>query len=160
MPRGFGGYPGWWHGHFRGCGYRITVAREEILEILSKTSEHLSAEDIFFAVHKKYPSIGLTTVYRTLELLVQMGFVRRFDFGDNRARYELVQGPGAKKHHHHLVCTECGRVIDYTDFIDEELELLNRTQKRLSRKFNFQITEHLIQFYGICEQCKKGDKNA
>jgi Fur family ferric uptake transcriptional regulator len=147
--------PLWWHSRFRGRGYRITAAREAILDVLSKTSAHLSAEDIYLAVHKVYPNIGLTTIYRTLELLVHMGLVFKFDFGDGRARYELSEGPKGKRHHHHLVCTDCGRVIDYTDFIDDEIELLGRTEKGLSRKFNFKITDHVLQFYGLCDRCRK-----
>ena len=146
--------PLWWHGRFRGCGYRLTIPREAILAVLSKTSRHLSAEDVFLAVHKVYPAIGLTTIYRTLELLVQMGLVAKFDFGDKRARYELVEGTKGIRHHHHLVCTGCGRIIDYTDFIDDEKELLGRTEKGLSKKFNFKITNHIIQFYGLCDKCK------
>jgi Fur family ferric uptake transcriptional regulator len=147
--------PPWWHGRFRGHGYRVTVARESILDVLSRTSEHLSAEDIYLAVHEIHPNIGLTTVYRTLELLVHMGLVFKFDFGDGRARYELSEGPKGARHHHHLVCTNCGRVIDYTDFIDDEFELLGRAEKGLSKKFNFKITNHLIQFYGLCDRCQK-----
>ncbi|MBL7131274.1 MAG: transcriptional repressor [Candidatus Omnitrophica bacterium] len=154
MPRGNGMGPPWWHGRFRGCGYRLTIPRAAILDCLSKTSEHLSAEDVYITVHKNYPQVGLTTVYRTLELLVQMGLVFKFDFGDGRARYELSEGPKGTRHHHHLVCSSCGRVIDYTDFIDEEIELLNQTEKGLSKKFNFKITNHLIQFYGLCDKCK------
>lgn len=146
--------PPWWHGKFRGYGYRITVPREAILEVLSKTSEHLSAEDIYMEVHKTHANIGLTTIYRTLELLVHMGLVFKFDFGDGRARYELSEGPKGTRHHHHLVCTNCGRVIDYTDFIDDEIELLSRTEKGLSKKFSFKINNHLIQFYGLCDKCQ------
>lgn len=156
MPGRNGMGPPWWHGRFRGCGYRMTVPREAILNVLSRTSKHLSAEDVYMAVHKIYPNVGLTTVYRTLEILVQMGLVFRFDFGDGRARYELSEGPKGTRHHHHLVCTNCGRVIDYTDFIDEEVELLNQTEKGLSKKYNFEITNHLIQFYGLCSECRKG----
>ena len=145
----------WWHGRFRGRGYRITIAREAILDVLSRTTDHLSAEDVYLAVHKVYPNVGLTTVYRTLELLVHMGLVFKFDFGDGRARYELAETPKGARHHHHLVCTRCGRVIDYTDFIDEEIELLGRTEKGLAKKFHFQITNHLIQFYGLCDRCRK-----
>ena len=154
MPGRDGTGPHWWHGRFRGCGYRMTVPRQAILNALSKTSKHLSAEDVYVAVHKIYPNVGLTTVYRTLELLVQMGLVFKFDFGDGRARYELSEGPKGVRHHHHLVCTNCGMAIDYTDFIDEEVELLNRTEKGLSKKYNFEITNHLIQFYGICDSCR------
>ena len=143
----------WWHGRFRGCGYRITLAREAILEVLSRANQHLSAEDIYIKVHPMYPNIGLTTVYRTLDVLVDLGLVFKFDFGDKRARYELAEGPKGAHHHHHLICTNCKRVIDYTDFIDEEVELLNQTEKGLSKKYNFMITNHLIQFYGLCDKC-------
>ena len=155
MPRGNGTGPVWWHGRFRGCGYRITVGREAILEVLTKADKHLSAEDIFLKVHAVHPAIGLTTVYRTLEILVNLGLVFKFDFGDGRARYELAEGSKRSTHHHHLICTDCKRAIDYTDFIDDEIELLHRTEKGLSEKYNFTITNHLIQFYGLCEKCKK-----
>lgn len=146
----------WWQPKFAGCGYRMTMPRQVILEVLSGTEKHLSAEDIHLAVRKSYPHVGLTTVYRTLELLADMGVLFKFDFGDRRARYELAEEFQAKKgHHHHLVCTRCKRVIDYTEFIDQEKELLEKTEKGLMRKYNFSIENHLIQFYGICEQCRK-----
>jgi Fur family ferric uptake transcriptional regulator len=142
---------------FKGCGYRLTVARELILNVLSKTTEHLSVEDIYLCVHKKYPRIGLTTIYRTLELLEQMKIVSKYDFGDGRSRYELYDESQGKLHHHHLVCTNCGKVLDYNDFIDEEVELLNRTEKGLTKKYNFKIMNHLIQFYGLCEKCQRNE---
>ena len=148
------GGPPWWSGRIRGCGYRLTIPREAILNALSRTSDHLSAEDIYLKVHTAYSNVGITTVYRTLELLVQLGLVFKFDFGDGRARYELSEGPKGSRHHHHLVCAECGRIIDYTDFIDEEIELLKQTEKGLSKKYNFKITNHLIQFYGLCDRCQ------
>ena len=132
----------------------MTVPRQAILEVLSKTSKHLSAEDIYLAVHKISPAVGLTTVYRTLELLVQMRLVFKFDFGDGKARYELSEGPKGVRHHHHLVCINCNRVIDYTDFINDEAELIQKTKKRLSEKYSFRITNHQIQFYGLCDRCK------
>jgi Fur family ferric uptake transcriptional regulator len=154
MPWRNGTGPPWLQGKFRGCGYRITVPRQAILNVLSNTTEHLSAEEIYLKVHKIHPSIGLTTVYRTLELLIKTGIVFKFDFGDGRARYELSENPKGIGHHHHLVCTGCSRIIDYTDFINEEIELLKRTEKELSKKYKFKITNHMIQFYGLCEKCK------
>jgi len=155
MSRGMEMGSRWWHGKFRGYGYRLTIPREAILDLLSKTTEHLSAEEIYMAVHKTYPAIGLTTIYRTLELLVEMDFILKFDFGDKRARYELAEGFQGRQHHHHLLCTDCGKIIDYTDFAEEEKELLDQTEKGLSKKFNFKITNHLIQFYGLCNKCQK-----
>ena len=155
MPRGECRGQGWWHGKFRGCGYRLTAGREAILEVLSKADKHLSAEDIYMKVHPAYPNIGLTTIYRTLDILVNLGLIFKFDFGDGRARYELAEGSKRSTHHHHLICTNCKRIIDYTDFVDDEIELLKQTERGLSEKYNFAITNHLIQFYGLCEKCKK-----
>ena len=153
MRRGEVRREGWWQGKFRGCGYRLTLGREAILEVLSRAEDHVSAEDIYRKIHPRYPHVGLTTVYRTLDVLSNLGMVYKLDFGDGRARYEFAEGPKGTRHHHHLVCTQCNKVIDYTDFIDEEVELLNQTEQGLGRKYNFKITNHLIQFYGVCGEC-------
>ncbi|MDP8258177.1 MAG: transcriptional repressor [Candidatus Aadella gelida] len=143
-----------WGGRFRGCGYRMTIPRQIIMKVLSGTDKHLSAEDIYMKAHKTNQDMGLTTVYRTLELLMQMGVVVKFDFGDGRARYELTEGTKSK-HHHHLICTSCNRIVEYTDFMDEEMEFLKRAEKGLSKKHKFDIKSHIIQFYGLCDKCKK-----
>ena len=119
-----------------------------IIDILSKTTTHPSAEDIYLTLRQKYnnDNIGLTTVYRTLEILVNMGIVYKFDFGDGRTRYELSEGPDGFHHHHHLVCISCGRIVDYTDFIDEEKELLNRTEKAYLRNTTSRFTSILFNF--------------
>jgi Fur family ferric uptake transcriptional regulator len=145
----------WWQERLRGRGCRFTFPRRIILDTLSSAANHPSAEELYLTVHKQCPSVGLTTVYRTLELLVEMGVVYKSDFGDGRARYELIESHRRKTHHHHLVCTGCGKVIDYTDFIEDEVELLKKTEKGLSKKYDFQIDDHIIQFYGLCDKCKK-----
>ena len=149
------GRPLWWHGRFRSIGYRLTVPRHAILNILSTEKGHLSAEDIYLGVHKIYPSVGLTTVYRTLDLLTQIGLVYKFDFGDGCSRYELSAGPNTK-HHHHLICSNCGRVIDYEELINEESKLLKKTEEALSKKYKFKINGKQIQFSGLCDKCQKG----
>jgi len=153
MPRGNCNGQKWWQGKFRGCGYRLTLGRTAVLDVLSGSQGHLSAEDIYLKVRQQYPGIGLTTVYRTLEMLSGLGMVYRFDFGDGRLRYEFAEGPTGPNHHHHLVCTSCNKAVDYTDFIKEEVELLDKTQQGLSKKYSFKITGHIIQFYGLCEKC-------
>ncbi len=142
-----------WGGKFKECGYRMTVPRKAIMDVLGDSDKHLSAEDIYLTVHRSYPNVGLTTVYRTLELLTDMGMIVKFDFGDGRARYELAEGPD-KKHHHHLICRRCKRIIEYTEFIDEEMDFLNRAEKGLSEKYKFDIKGHVIHFYGICDKCR------
>ncbi len=94
-----------WDERFRKEGFRFTEPRKIILEVLSNTNEHPSAEDIFMIVRKKHPKIGLTTVYRNLEILECMRIVTKFHFGDGCHRYELVEGNQKPLHHHHLVCT-------------------------------------------------------
>ena len=145
----------WWQGRFKGCGYKITAGREAILSVLTRADGHMSAEDIYVKVHAVNPAVGLTTVYRTLDILERVGLVYKFDFGDGLARYELAEGEKGENHHHHLVCTKCNRVIDYTDFIDQEVKLLRETEQGLSKKYNFTITNHLIQFYGTCDKCSR-----
>ena len=143
-----------WRGHFKGQGYRFTRPRELIMDVLARAKKHLSAEEIFLLVHKEYPDIGLTTVYRTLELLVEMGAVSKFNFGNSKANYELSESEKGGQHHHHLVCQKCQRVIDYADFMDAEKEFLAKIEKGLSKKYKFQIKDHVIHFYGLCEKCK------
>jgi Fur family ferric uptake transcriptional regulator len=148
----YGGRHGRAH-FFRHHGFRCTMPREAILDVLYKTKSHLSAEDIYFRVHPLYSQIGLTTVYRTLDLLNRMGVVSKFDFGDGKARYEIVK-PGNESHHHHLICKKCNRVIDYSDFIEEETEFIKKMEKELSKKYDFGIDSHQIYFQGLCSKCK------
>jgi Fur family transcriptional regulator, ferric uptake regulator len=148
------GGPPWYHGKIRGFGYRLTFPRQKILEILSKSSGHLSAEDIYHKAHKAHPGLGLTTVYRTLELLVNARLVFKFDFGDGKSRYELARGPGAESHHHHLICNGCQRVINYSEIADKEKKMLKDAKKDLSRKYKFDIYSHQVHFYGLCQNCK------
>lgn len=138
----------------------MTAGREAILNILSQASEHLSAEEIYLKVHAEKPSIGLTSVYRTLELLVNIGVVAKFVFGDGRARFELLQGPKCVQYHHHLICTGCSRVIEYSDFVGEELETLEKIQQKLSLKYDFLITNHLVQYCGLCAKCVEKKREA
>ena len=132
---------------------RITGPREIIMNILAEAGEHLTATDIYLRAHAENPGIGLTTVYRTLEIFVQMGIVNKLDFGEGKARYQLVE-ENENVAHHHLVCTRCKNIIDYSDFIDSELDFIRETREKLSSKYNFSINGHAINFYGLCEKCR------
>jgi Fur family ferric uptake transcriptional regulator len=141
-----------WHGKFHGFGCRMTAGRETVIKVLQETKEHLSADEIFIKARQINLDVGLTTIYRTLEKLSLMGEVHKLDSGDKRGRFELANNE--KGHHHHLVCTKCNRIIDYDDFIEDEVKLLKETEKKLSKKYDFTINNHLIQFYGVCDKCK------
>ena len=140
--------------NFREKGYRLTIPRKAILVLLSQSDNHPSVEEIYLDVHKKNPSIGLTTVYRTLDLLVSWGVVHKFDFGEGRSRYELINHPNGLGHHHHLICCNCKSIKNYTDLIDQEVELIKKLEKRLSKRYDFNIQSHIIEFYGVCSKCK------
>jgi Fur family ferric uptake transcriptional regulator len=141
-------------GKIRKSGYRITSGRRVILDVLSEHHGHLSAEDVYNKVHECYPAIGLASVYRTLQMLVNVGLVFKFDFGDGRARYEVVECPLGQDHHHHFICTGCGRIINHSDFIEEELAFLKKVEEGLMKKYGFKITNHNLQFHGLCNHCK------
>jgi len=142
-----------WRGRHQGYFSRWTIPRESILDLLKRTSKHMSAKEIHAALYKFYPGIGLTTVYRTLDLLVRMGIINKLTFGPGESRYES-KSSGKNTYHNHFVCTECGKIIDYDDFTDKDLELIKRTEDILSKKYDFKVLDHNITFYGLCKDCK------
>ena len=138
---------------FEGYASRLTAPREAILEFLSRSSKHMSAKEIYASLHGSYPGIGMSTVYRTLNLLARMGIVTKLVIGDGQSRYEF-KSKEKDEHHHHLICANCGKIINYSEFLDEELILIRKTEERLAKKYNFIIQDHNIEFLGICEKCK------
>lgn len=148
----------WYHERLKKSGYRITSNREAVLGLLAEHEEHMSAEEIYIKLRPVCTGIGLASIYRTLEILVNLGLVVKFDFGQGKAKYELAEYERGKKHHHHLVCRSCGLVIDYKDFSDEELKLLEKTEERLHRKYKFKVINHLVQFYGVCRECNNAGR--
>ena len=142
-----------WRHRFQKHVSRWTLPRESILDLLSKTSKHLSAKEIYDDLSKAYPGIGQSTIYRTLSLLVQTDFLNKLDIGDGPSRYEY-RSSSKKEHHHHLVCTKCKKIIDYSDFIEKEDKLIKEAEKNIAGKYNFQVQDHNIEFYGLCKNCQ------
>jgi len=133
---------------------RVTAPREAVLEFLSRSSKHMSAKEIYTAIQRNYPGIGMSTVYRTLDLLARMGVVTKLAIGDGQNRYEFKSSE-KDKHHHHLICTKCGDITNYSEFLEEELKLVRKTEEKLSKKYDFVILDHNIEFLGICKKCQK-----
>lgn len=146
-----------WQHKFRGHVSRWTAPRESILDLLSRTSRHMSAKEIHSSLYKTNPNLGLTTVYRTLDLLARMNLINKISLGDGQGRYEFKKGD-KEDHHHHLICTECGKIINYREFEEDELALIKKTEENLSRNYNFNIFDHNIEFYGHCDKCQKQNK--
>ncbi|HBT19981.1 MAG TPA: transcriptional repressor [Peptococcaceae bacterium] len=127
--------------------YKITPQREIIIHILlNNEDKHLSAEEIYDMAKKINPDVGMTTIYRTLDLLVELGVLQKLEFGDGRTRYELNNED--MHHHHHLICLKCGEVQEF------EQDLLEALEEKILEKKDFLIVDHKLKFYGICRKCR------
>lgn len=127
-------------------GYRLTSARRAILQALVESGGHVSADDLVELVRQIEPGVGRMTVYRTLDLLHELSLIRPVYHGTGAAHYVLMEDG----HHHHLVCTECQRTFEFDDCMAQEIA------RALSDRFNFQIEGHLLEFYGLCPECRSG----
>ena len=126
---------------------KYTIQREVILETLYNSDEHLTPESLHKLIQEKFPDLktGIATVYRTLSLLEDSDMVTSLSFGAQGKKYEL----GAKNHHDHLICMECG---DITEFVDEQIE---SRQEHIANELGFKIKDHSMQIYGNCKSCQQ-----
>lgn len=125
-------------------GYRLTQARQVILQTLLESGAHQTADELALLVNKRASNIGRMTVYRTLELLTELGVVRPIYQGTGAAHYVLLE----EGHHHHMVCNACQKVIEL------EQCWLEGVAEELNGRFGFQIQGHLLEFYGTCADCQ------
>ena len=128
----------------RARGYRLTAARRAILAALAAAGEHPTADALAAAVHQAAPGGGRMTVYRTLDLLCELGLLRPVYQGTGAAHYVLL----LDGHHHHLVCSRCQRVIEFDDCALGELA------ETVARRYGFVVEGHLLEFYGRCAECR------
>ncbi len=130
-------------------GYKYTKQREIIFEaMLENFDKHLSCDDIFDIVRDDHPELGIATVYRTLQLFEKMSIVHKVDFDDGFSRYELSPGQG-QLNHHHLICVNCGKVMEV------KLDLLETLEEEIEKEEQFKILDHNVKFYGHCSECQK-----
>ena len=133
-------------------GLKLTTQRRTILEVLSKhDGEHLTAEEVYELVKIDCPEIGLATVYRTLQLLLELNLVERLNLEDGFIRYEIGHNKN-EHHHHHLICNCCEKVYEVED------DLLESFEEQIRDKYNFTITDHKVKIYGICSNCQQDRK--
>ena len=131
--------------HIQKRGLKRTSQRDLILDVFLRTEEHLSIEDLYRLVQREDPTVGQTTVYRTLKLLTEAGLAREVRFGDGRTHYEHNY---KHQHHDHMICSECGKIIE---FFSAELEAL---QDAMAAQHGFEITQHLLRIIGVCADCQ------
>jgi Fur family transcriptional regulator, ferric uptake regulator len=125
----------------------VTPQRLAIAEVLLLRDRHFSAEEIEHELRERSISVGTATVYRTLEVLVRSGLVVERDFGEGFKRYESARG---MPQHEHLLCTVCGRVVEFQD------ERLDRMATLLAEAHGFATRSHRLVIYGTCAECQRG----
>jgi Fur family ferric uptake transcriptional regulator len=128
-------------------GYKLTNQRRVVLETLyNRVGEHLTAEEVHQLVKMINPEIGLATVYRTLQLLSELGLIDKLNLDDGVVRYEIGE-MDTKHRHHHLICEECGTIMGVDD------DMLDALEEAFSKKYGFKVTDHVVKFYGVCKSC-------
>jgi len=128
----------------RAAGYRLTPARLAVLAVIETSHAHLTPSLILDEAKVHAPQIGRATVYRTLELLTELGVLRPIYLGDGGVYFIRAEGG-----HHHLVCTGCGQVIEFDECAAGEMI------QELQERFGFQIDSHLLEFHGRCQECTR-----
>jgi len=129
-------------GQLKEKGVRFTPQRQAILEYLLGTDAHPTAEEIYLYVRAKFPGVSLGTIYNTLNMLKEHGYVLELSYGDMSSRFD-----GNPRNHYHIVCTSCGKVIDFH-------RPLLKMEEEASLNSGFEVVGHRLEFYGVCPQCQ------
>lgn len=120
-----------------------TKQRDAILDIFLEASGHITSDEIYKRIRDEHPSIGYTTVYRTMKLLCDAGLASEHHFDDGVARYEIQHA-----HHDHLVCVRCGKIVEF------ECEMIESSQEEIAARYGFRVLRHRHELYGHCEGCR------
>lgn len=134
------------------AGLKVTLPRLKVLEILQlPENQHISAEEVYKILLDQGEDIGLATVYRVLNQFDDAGILNRHHFEGGKSVFEISN----KKHHDHIVCLDCGRVMEFED------EIIEERQKEIAKKHNIELTHHSLYLYGKCKtgDCNHGDDN-
>ena len=129
-----------------GQGLKLTSERAALVREIFSTHYHFEADELLFKMKEKSLKISRATIYRTLELLVRSGMVRRVHLGEDHYHYEYVS---SNSHHDHLICTTCGTVIEFHD------PALEQRQREICERKKFTPTFHNLQILGLCEACRR-----
>ena len=137
-------------------GLKVTSQRLMVLNILSAHGdEHLTVEEIYDLAKEESPEIGLATIYRTVQVLLELHVIEKVTFDDGFARYELNgEETGSGHRHHHAICTQCGNVYSL------ETDLLDTLEKQVFESLGFEVTYHEVKLYGLCSACRRKAQNA
>jgi len=131
--------------YLRGQRLKSTAQRDAIVESFLEGSGHVSVEELYGRVRVRNPRIGYATVYRTMKLLTECGLADERHFRNGEARYEIAE----KRHHDHLICEICGKIVE---FQEERIEAL---QEKAACDHGFELRGHKMELYGICGPCRR-----
>ncbi|MEZ4600438.1 MAG: Fur family transcriptional regulator [Syntrophotaleaceae bacterium] len=127
-------------------GLKSTRQREVILDAFLNSTDHISTEDLYLRIRSKHPHIGYATVYRTLKLFAESGIAQERDFGAGQTLYETSR---KGEHHDHLICTQCGEILEFED------SRIERLQEQVAKERDFVMTHHRLEIFGLCSKCGK-----
>ena len=130
------------------AGRRVTNQRALLLELIRQGEGHLDADELYRRAREKQPRLSLSTVYRTLQLLKQLGLVEELHFDEDHHHYEAK--PSAE--HHHLVCLGCGKVVEF------QCPLTLKMKRDIAMEKDFEVTGVEVQMTGYCPKCRQGGK--
>jgi Fur family ferric uptake transcriptional regulator len=128
----------------RKINLKVTPQRMQILKVLHENRKHITAQELFEKVQKINSALGFATVYRFLKDLSKVNSVTEVRMGGMPTRYELTP----KKHHDHMTCTQCGRIVE---FENKNIEVL---QEKVAHQYGFKLTHHVLELYGVCPACQ------
>ncbi|MCM2281574.1 MAG: transcriptional repressor [Bdellovibrionaceae bacterium] len=134
----------------RDLNLKVTSQRLLILEVVRNGPSHFTAQDVFESVLARNPEIGFATVYRFLRTLSEHSYVTEIRMGGMPARYEWA----GKRHHDHLTCVSCANIVE---FENTEIE---RLQEKVAKQFGFSLTDHVLELYGVCPECRAKESAA
>jgi len=130
----------------RDNGYLVTRQRRRIAEVIFISKGHLSVEDIQALLRERKISASIASIYRTLDVLIKSGLVVQHRFGKRFKRFEALR---EDKHHDHLICTNCNKVLEFKN------DAIEKLQFQVAKEHNFAITTHKLDIYGLCSKCAK-----
>jgi Fur family ferric uptake transcriptional regulator len=135
----------------KNTGLRWTKQRQSIYDEITDKKGHFTADDICSDLNKKNINPGLSTIYRTLQLLEEKNIVKRIPISKDTAVYECCET--ASHGHHHMLCRRCGKTLDI------HVDMLDDIEKLIKTKYDFKVTGHTVIFTGLCSKCSSGLKS-
>ncbi len=130
--------------HLQERGLKQTRQRSLIVSIFLATGGHLDVDQLLATVRRTDPKVSAATVYRTMKLLTELGIAHAQQFGDGHTRYESAVD---RHHHDHLICTACGKIIEF------ENDRIESLQDAVARRHGFTVAHHKLELYGRCAEC-------